>query len=245
MKTVILTVLMILISAGLWSETADEILRRIDDNLYSDSQIISSRMVIEGRRGSREIATRTWSHGSSDSFTEYLSPPREAGTKMLKLGDKLWIYDKNSDRTIQMSGHLLRQSVNGSDLSYEDFMEENIYQDRYTAVIEGEETLLDRTCWVLKLIAKEAGTTYYQRKLWVAKDIYMPLKEELYGESGTLLKRVEFSDIRKVKDRWYPYEIFYKDILNTKGKGTTLKIDSIDLDAEIPECVFSKASLRK
>jgi len=245
MKKLILAAVVILVSAFLWAESADEILRKIDDNLYSESQIISSRMVIQGRRGSREIATKTWSHGSSDSFTEYLSPPREAGTKMLKLGDKLWIYDKNSDRTIQMSGHLLRQSVNGSDLSYEDFMEENIYQERYTAVIESEEQMQERTCWVLKLTAKEAGITYYQRKLWVAQDIYMPLKEELYGESGTLLKRIEFSDIRKVQNRWYPYEIFYKDVLNTKGKGTSLIIDSIELDADIREGVFSKASLRK
>jgi outer membrane lipoprotein-sorting protein len=245
LKKLILAAVLIFASALIWAESAEDILRKIDDNLYSDSQIISSRMVIQGRRGSREIATKTWSHGSSDSFTEYLSPPREAGTKMLKLDDKLWIYDKNSDRTIQMSGHLLRQSVNGSDLSYEDFMEENIYQERYTAVIDSEEQVLDKTCWVLNLTAKEAGLTYYQRKLWVAQDIYMPLKEELYGESGTLLKRIEFSDIRKVQNRWYPYEIFYKDVLNTKGKGTSLIIDSIMLDVDIPEGVFSKASLRK
>lgn len=244
MKNIMITSLFIL-SAFLMGDSAEEIIRKIDENMYSDTQIIESRMVIEGRRGSREIATKTWSRGSNDSFTEYLSPPREAGTKMLKLADKLWIYDKNSDRVIQMSGHLLRQSVNGSDLSYEDFMDENNYQDNYSPQIEGEEQYQGRECWKLLLTAKEAGETYYQRRLWVAKEIYLPLKEELYGESGTLLKRIELSDMRKVQKRWYPFKIFYKDVLNTQGKGTTLEIDSIKMDEDIPESVFSKASLRK
>jgi len=245
MKIALVTLMVLIFAGYLLADTAEEIIIKIDDNLYSDSQIIESRMVIEGRRGSREIATKSWTRGSNDSFTEYLSPPREAGTKMLKLDDKLWIYDKNSDRIIQMSGHLLRQSVNGSDLSYEDFMDENNYQESYIPSIEGEEQYLGRDCWILLLTAKDAGVTYFQRRLWVAKEIYLPIKEELYGESGTLLKRIELSDIRQVKTRWYPYKIFYKDILNTKGKGTTLEIDSIDMDADIPESVFSKASLRK
>ncbi len=241
----IILLIILIISSNLVADQAEDILSKIDENLYSENQIIESRMVIEGRRGSREIVTKSWSRGNTDSFTEYLSPPREAGTKMLKLDDKLYIYDKNSDRIIQMSGHLLRQSVNGSDLSYEDFMEETVYADKYNAVIEKEELIQQKECWVLMLTAREAGATYYQCRLWVDKILYLPLQEELYGESGTLLKRVVLSDIRQVKDRWYPFKILYKDVLNTKGKGTTILIDSIEMDADIPESTFSKASLRK
>jgi outer membrane lipoprotein-sorting protein len=244
-KIIILLGMIFLIYVCLLADEAAEILDKIDNNIYSDSQIIESRMVIHGRRGTREIVTRSWSRGSSDSFTEYLAPPREAGTKMLKLDDKLWIYEKHSDRIIQMSGHLLRQSVNGSDLSYEDFMEETEYQDRYSAEITGKEKYNDTDCTLLLLTAKDNDATYYQRKLWVDTERFLPLKEELYGESGTLLKRTELSDIRKIKDRWYPYKLFYKDVLNTKGKGTYIIIDSIELDADIPESTFTKANLRK
>ncbi len=169
MKVVLITLIILFSAVFLWADTAKEIIRKIDNNMYSDSQIIESRMVIEGRRGGREISTRSWTRGSQDSFTEYLSPPREAGTKMLKLVDKLWIYDKNSDRIIQMSGHLLRQSVNGSDLSYEDFMDENNYQDSYDPVLEGEENYQERDCWVILLTAKTEGVTYYQRNCGLPK----------------------------------------------------------------------------
>ena len=45
--------------------------------------------------------------GEFKNFTEYLSPEREKGTKMLKLDDRLWIYSPTTDRIIQISGHLL------------------------------------------------------------------------------------------------------------------------------------------
>lgn len=226
-------------------EDANSILDKIDANLFSNSRIIDSRMVIEGRRGSREISTRSWSRGTKDSFTQYLAPPREAGTKMLKLDDKLWLYDKNSDRIIQISGHLLRQSVNGSDLSYEDFMDETMYRDNYEGNIIREESIEGTKCWVLELEALRSTATYRKRVMWVDKEHYLPLKEELFSESGTLLKRIEFFDIRKVKDRWYPFRIYYKDVLKTTGKGTNLIIDSIELDADIPDSRFSKSRLRK
>ena len=241
----ILVIILLVFCLPMMTNEIDDILTMIDENIYSDSQIITSRMEIHGRRVSREIVTKSWSRGDTDSFIEYLSPPREAGTKMLKLDDKLWIYDKNSDRIIQMSGHLLRQSVNGSDLSYEDFMDETEYHEKYKAEIIGEEVLNNSICKVLMLTAKEDDATYYQRKIWVDMDHYLPLKEELYGENGTLLKLMELSNIRKVNERWYPFKIYYKDVLNTKGKGTFILIDSIEQNAHIPDSKFSKASLRK
>ena len=65
--------------------------------------------------------------GSEKAFTENLSPAREAGTKMLKLKDKLWTYSPQTDRIIQISGHMLRQSINGSDMSYKDMMKLDQY----------------------------------------------------------------------------------------------------------------------
>ena len=103
--------------------TGKEILERIDKNMASKSTISTSKMVIHGARQTRTIEAKSWGMGDKKSFTEYLAPAREKGTKMLKLEDKLWIYSPGSDRIIQISGHMLRQSLMGSDLSYEDMMD--------------------------------------------------------------------------------------------------------------------------
>ena len=77
---------------------ADEILEKVDQNMSSKNRVVESTMIIHGRRGSRTITSRTYSVGDTKSFTEYLSPPREQGTKMLKLEDQLWIYSPDSDQ---------------------------------------------------------------------------------------------------------------------------------------------------
>ena len=97
-----------------------DIVKAIDKNLNAESRIITSKMVVRGRRNSRTIESKNWVVGTELAFTEYLSPPREAGTKMLKLGEKLYTYSPQTDRVIQISGHMLRQSVMGSDMSYND-----------------------------------------------------------------------------------------------------------------------------
>ena len=100
--------------------SANDIMKAIDKNLNADSRIITSKMVIKGRRNNRTIESKNWVVGTELAFTEYLSPPREAGTKMLKIGEKLYTYSPQTDRVIQISGHMLRQSVMGSDMSYND-----------------------------------------------------------------------------------------------------------------------------
>ncbi len=223
---------------------AAAILKKVDQNMSADSQIVESTMVIHGRRGSREVTSRGYSEGKFKSFTEYLAPEREKGTKMLKLEDKLWIYSPSSDRTIQLSGHMLRQSVMGSDLSYEDMMEDRKLLDMYTAMVIGEETLSGRKTWVLELNVKVEDVAYVKRKTWIDQERYVPLKEELFAKSGQLLKKTVMSNVSKIGGRWYPKSINYKDMLKN-GKGTDFNINNIQFNPSIPAHIFSKASLKK
>jgi len=221
----------------------NEVMDRMDRNMSSENRVLTSKMIIHGTRSSRTIESKTWAVGDKKSYSEYLSPPREAGTKMLKLEDALWIYSPSTDRTIQISGHMLRQSVMGSDLSYEDMMDDATYQDNYDAVVIGEEVLREKNCWIVELNAKTSDVTYQVRKVWVDRETYVPLREDLFAKSGKLLKRSELYDIRRMGNRWYPEKIVFKDMLKT-GDGTEFIIESIEFDADIPEYIFTKASLR-
>ncbi len=223
---------------------AREILNRIDKNMTSENRVFTSRMIIYGARNSRTLELKTWTSGESKSFSEYLSPPREKGTKMLKLDKQLWIYSPATDRIIQISGHMLRQSVMGSDLSYEDLMEDARLSEKYEATLAGEETLDDRPCWVLELRALSPDINYQMRKLWVDKSRYIPLKEELFAKSGKLLKRTTLSQVENIGGRWFPRKIEFRDMLK-EGKGTEFIIDDIRFNVEIPDYIFSKANLKK
>ena len=120
-------------------QKAFNIIKKIGKNMFSKTQIVTSEMIVYGKRKKRVIRSKGYSMGKENNFTEYLFPVREKGTKMLKLNDRLLIYSPTTDRTIQLSGHLLRQSVMGSDLSYEDMMEERKLSEVYSAKIIQEE----------------------------------------------------------------------------------------------------------
>ena len=156
--------------------TVDELLKAMDANLYAKSRVLTSKMIVHGRRSSRTIESRNWVVGIDKAFTEYLSPPREAGTKMLKDGDKLWTYSPQTDRVIQISGHMLRQSVMGSDMSYKDMMEEQPRLDMYKATLEGTEIINGRKHHVLLLEAKITGLSYPKRRAWVDAEYFLPIQ---------------------------------------------------------------------
>lgn len=245
MKKLILFFLLIGIRfAGAQTPTGEWVLQKVDENIGSDNKITHGKMIIHGRRGTRTVESKSWVQGREQTFTEYLAPAREKGTKMLKIRDQLWTFSPATDRIIMISGHLLRQSVMGSDLSYEDLMEDPRLHKIYDAKIIAEETYSARPCWVLELTAKEDDIAYHSRKVWVDRERFVSLKENRYAKSGKLLKTTEIQEVTRMNQRWIPKSMIFKDVLK-QGEGTHFLIESIEFNAEIPDHIFSKASLRK
>lgn len=238
--------LSIFLSLFMWQALpdAETIIKKVDENIFSENRIAESKMIIRGRRGERVITSKSWSVGDEKALTEYLSPAREEGTKMLKLDEELFIYSPSTDRTIRLSGHMLRQSVMGSDLSYEDMMEDRELLDIYNAEVVGEETIDGRKVYVLELNAKVDDIAYDSRKMWIDSKRYVPLKEELFAKSGQLLKTTTYSDVERIDGRWYPRTVVYKDVLKD-GDGTEFTLLDIQFNQDIPDYIFSKAALKR
>lgn len=239
-------IVFLLLSATAQAEypAGSTILKKVDENMSSETRVVTSKMIIHGRRDSRTVESKSWTQGDRRAFTEYLAPPREQGTKMLKLEDRLWMYSPSTDRIIQISGHMLRQSVMGSDLSYEDMMEDTRLSEIYDANVTETEIIDDRSCWVVRLVARKADVAYHLRTMWVDREHYVPLREELYAKSGKLLKKVDLKDFKQIDNRWFPLRMIFKDVLKT-GEGTEFIMKSIEFNVPVPEHLFSKAALRR
>ena len=245
MKIILLILLSSISFAQKGEMSVKDIISEIDKNMNAKSRVLTSKMIVHGRRSSRTIESRNWVVGIDKAFTEYISPPREAGTKMLKIGNKLWTYSPQTDRVIQISGHMLRQSVMGSDMSYNDMMEDKPMEELYEASIEGSIEINGRDHWIVVLEAKINGLAYPKRKLWIDKEYLLPMKEELYAKSGKLLKTSTMSDVKRIQGRWFPSRFNFRDELKKNSKGTEWIIDDIEFDIEISNSRFSKALLRK
>ena len=140
---------------------------------------------------------------------------------------------------------MLRQSVMGSDISYNDMMEDRPLEELYEATLEGSVDIDGRDHWIMFLETRVTGLSYPKRRAWIDKEYLLPMKEELYAKSGKLLKTSTMSGVRKVQDRWFPSQFIYKDELKRNSKGTEWIIDEIAFDVNISQSRFSKIMLRK
>ncbi|NIX54980.1 MAG: outer membrane lipoprotein-sorting protein, partial [candidate division Zixibacteria bacterium] len=216
----------------------------VDDNMWAATKHIHGRLIIDNGRRVRELSMESWMEGVIKSFTHYKSPPRERGTKMLKLERKLWMYTPQTDRKILIAGHMLRQSMMGSDLSYEDMMEDEKISEAYVGTIDGEEELNGIKVLVMTLKAKRKTKTYQTLKIWADPKRKIVLKEECYAKSGKLLKLIEFRKFRPINDRLFPKEMIFRDMLKDNTK-TTYVFDEIEFDVKIPAKYFSQRILKR
>jgi len=234
---------MITLASFAQNPSGKSILDKVDNNMSAKTRVMTASMEIGNERTKRTMVSKSYGEGDHKSFTEYLAPAREKGTKMLKLENQLWIYSPSTDRTIQISGHMLRQSVMGSDMSYEDMMNDKPLLEQYKADVTGTEVIDGRKCWVIAMTAIILDVNYFTRKMWVDVERSIPLKADLFAKSGKLLKRITFSDVQKVQGRWFPMIIVYKDMLKD-GSGTKMTIQEIKLDTAIPANVFNLGNLK-
>jgi outer membrane lipoprotein-sorting protein len=249
MKKIILYITVILlVTIGCLAQenlTAFDILDKIDKNMVFKTAYAESEMIITIKSRTIKKTMKSYSFGNEKSYIEFLSPARDKGTKMLRMNEIVKIYYPSAERVMRLSGHMLRQSMMGSDFSYEDMTERaKKMREEYSGEIKGEEQINGKPCYVLVLTSKIKKQTYFTRKIWVEKDRYLALKEELFARSGKLLKILTVTEIKSIKNRYYPVRMTMTDMLRKNSK-TEMVLKKIDFDIEIPNETFSERRLLK
>ena len=225
-------------------DRAHRLLVEVDRNIWAATKYIDGRLIIDNGRRVRTLSMESWMEGVTKSYSYYKAPARERGTKMLKLEKKLWMYTPHTDRKILIAGHLLRQSMMGSDLSYEDMMEDEKISEAYVGTIDGEEEMEGVQTLAMTLKAKRKTKTYQTLKVWIDPVTNTVLKEEAYAKSGKLLKLIFFKEYRKIGDRLFPRRMVFRDMLKENTK-TTYMFDKIQFDIDIPTKYFSQRILKR
>ncbi len=221
-----------------------KLVEAIDANLWSPTKYVEGRLIVDNGRRVRTLEMNTWMEGIVKSFSHYKSPPRERDTKMLKIDRKLWLYTPQTDRIILIAGHLLRQSMMGSDLSYEDMLEDEKLSDAYIPKIAKVEEFEGVKTLVLDLTAKDPEKTYQFRKVWTDPERKIVLREQRFAKSGKLLKMIDFKGYRIIDGRLFPRKMVFRDMLKDNTR-TTYMFDHIEFNLDIPAKYFSKRILKR
>jgi outer membrane lipoprotein-sorting protein len=186
---------------------------------------------------------RAWAKENSDSFIEFFNP-EDRGTKYLRKGGRLYVYTPDKEGITLISGHMLKESMMGSDMSYEDTIENETLSSRYNAVLLGEEALNGKQAWVLELNAKNRDESYPKRKLWIDTETGDLLRYELFALSGAMLKEYNLLSVELINGKRFPVESEIRDLLR-RGSRTVFVMKNVILDKPIPDSVFSQRNLER
>jgi outer membrane lipoprotein-sorting protein len=223
--------------------SAAELLRRVDDNEIFTTIVYEGEMIID-YQGKRFVKTmKAWGRENNDNFTEFTNP-EDRGTKYLKKGGRLYVYSPDTEEVMLISGHMLKESMMGSDMSYEDTIENDKLSNRYNPSLGGSDVWNGRDCWVLDLSAKKKTESYPKQKMWIDKETGDCLHYEQFALSGARLKEYNLNKIEVIAGRRFPVEMEIRDLLRKNSK-TTMVMKSVIMDQPIADSVFSQRNLSR
>ena len=165
------------------------------DQMRTGGETVKVETVIEVyENGTLDRASRldVYVGGDRRSLAVYRSE-REAGQKVLMLGDKFWLFLPSSKRAMRITA---MQKMMG-EASVGDVASLNWSED-YRIV----EQTMDGGFTKLRLQAARKGLSYDTIDLWVDAETGHPKKADLFLKSGKLAKQAEFGMAKDETGQW-------------------------------------------
>jgi hypothetical protein len=232
---------LMLASSAASAQTADEWIDRIDANMHMKSAQYSAKMIVHLPSGQeRTFVMDCKVVGEKYALIEYTEPKRDAGTRYLKRDDQLWIYFPRVDRTMLIQGHMLRQGVQGGDMSFEDMTESSSWREKYNAeIIEEDENVVK-----IEMTAHDMTVSYPYREIVLDKKTALPMLQVDYDASHQPIKESEILKFDKIGSRNIPVESIIRSRI-TENKWTKFFMDNVKVGVDFDEAVFTKRGLEE
>lgn len=224
-------------------EDALSIVRKLDSNDVYSTLKAKAEFVIHysGKRIVKSFVI--YAKGDRNSFVEFTNR-EDAGTKFLKKDGNLFLYSPDAEEIIPITGHMLKESMMGSDLSYEDTVGNDTLESLYNARVSGDASFEERPCWILDLEGKTKTISYPKVRMWVDKESYVPLLTERFALSGAILKEERVLETKPIANRRFPIKVEVRDLLRS-GSSTLFTFSDVELDRPIADSLFSMRNLER
>ena len=190
MKHILISALiLVLFVPYLWAQDANELLKRVDDNLMPESYESYRKLINEEPDGKRkEFTFYTVKKGKDSLAMLYLAPASDKGRATLRMGDNMWLYIPNVGKPIRITS---LQSITGGVFNNADIMLLDYSVEYNASILEQNEKE-----YILDLKAKNKTVAYDKLKMWISKKDELVSKIECYSASGMLIKTLEFKQIK-------------------------------------------------
>lgn len=221
------------------------------DTGWSD-QKATLKMILRNRHGEesiRELRNKTFEvEGDGDKTLIVFDRPRDVkGTAFLSFThaikpDDQWLYLPALKRVKRISSSNKSGPFMGSEFSYEDISSQEVEKYKYKFI--RDDKLDGREVFINEQYPQYKNSGYTRQVVWLAKDIYHPLKVEFYDRKNDLLKTLTYHEYTKYLEQyWRPARM--EMINHQTGKSTTLTWEGYKFKNGFTERDFDKNSLKR
>lgn len=179
------------------------------------------------------------------TFIRFTSPADISGTGFLSIedgqgGTEQFLYLPALNRTRRIAATQKGRSFVNTDFTYED-MERRPVDDSEHAITDSE-TIEGVDTWVLESRPKAASDSQYALiRLWVAKDLFVPLKIDFFDHRDQHVKQYRVQRLENIQGIWTETMVIMEDL--TTGHGTVLETLHIEYNIGLPESLFTQQNL--
>ena len=257
MKTLCITLMMILSSGFCMSQDPVDIIRKSQTAVKVNSFEAVTTLTIADSRGNERIrqssmASRVFEDMTEKRIIKFTSPAEVKGTGILIYDhedkpDDMWIYLPALKKTRRIVSSEKSKGFMGSEFSNADMTAPAVEDFAYS--LEGASEISGTDCWMIK--ASPASTEledeygYGSSMSWIGKDDYIVRKTNYFDFDGNLMKTIEtinFKTLDPVHGKSMITEMVATNYQN--GRSSRMKMDKIQI-AKTDENYFSVAYLER
>ena len=237
------------VSQGANDQRAREIVNRVSRLFVSQSTIATMEMQITKKGRQRKILMQFWSLDESDILLRIRSPQEDAGTAILKVGNKIWYYLPKANRTVKIRPSMMMTSWMGSTFTLNDLVKQSRLTDDYeiATTFEGQRDGLAVSEYTLTP-KPDAAVVWGKIILDVRQADRMPVWQRYYDEDGKLVRELSFSEYKNESGRLIPTRLVMQsmDKSGTKtAEQTTVTYEKIIFNQPISSEIFSLSHLKQ
>jgi outer membrane lipoprotein-sorting protein len=218
----------------------DALLQHLDDLYRSKSSVADIEIQVTGSRTARTMRLRAWTRGEDEVLVFIQSPPREAGTATLRVGNNLWNYLPKIARTIRVPPAAMLSSWMGTDFTHDDLVKESSLRNDFTPRIDRRSDT--PAGWWLHLEVKPGVVGRWSRIELLVSDARLPVEERHYDRKGHLARTMRFADVRVLGGRRLPASIVLLPA-DASQQRTEMRYLAVQFDVPLPDDTFSLSRL--
>ncbi|MFW5695425.1 MAG: outer membrane lipoprotein-sorting protein [Alkalispirochaeta sp.] len=239
--TTFIAVLLPTVMAAQSPPSAEDIVQRLEEHRTYDTSRAEMTMVVNDRFGERQSTMIAYSRGAEEALIEFTSPG-ERGQKVLRTENEIYLYYPDAAELVRLQGAALRESMLGSDVSYEDLTGGKTLLDTYDVSLDGEEEIDGHPTYRVDFEARRRNVPYPRQTMWIDQELYVARRTEQYALSGRHLKTVTASHIETVDDIPVPMQQVISDELK-RNSSTTVRIEELEIGVALDNSIFSLEEL--